>query len=180
MLQEEWQIVITKVEWLNEQKYLWINAVDRFQKYIIEIKLGGWGAIWNMECAVKVRDECEWTTFCLCAKNLPFELFFFEMMPDKDDAFSTRVQHTQNEHDCGAIIWLTLNNKQVCVCLCLGKVTRTVLRVPAYDLTFMPIVSSGDNKVYVWVHCKFSSNDNLQNEPTLSIKLWKYQQIVCG
>lgn len=42
-----------------------------------------------MECVVKVRDECEWTTFCLRAKNWPCE-----MMPDKDDAFSTRVQHT--------------------------------------------------------------------------------------
>lgn len=178
MLQEEWQIVITKVEWLNEQKYLWINAVDRFQKYIIEIKLGGWGGIWSVRW--KLGMNVSGRHFVCVLKICRLSCFFFEMMPDKDDAFSTRVQHTQNEHDCGAIIWLTLNNKQVCVCLCLGKVTRTVLRVPAYDLTFMPIVSSGDNKVYVWVHCKFWSNDNLQNEPTLSIKPWQYQQIVCG
>lgn len=41
---------------------------------------------------------------------------------------------------------LTLHNKQECVRLCSSKGTRTVLRVPAYDLTFMPIVSSGNNK----------------------------------
>lgn len=57
------------------------------------------------------------------------------MMPDNYDAFSTTVQPAQSEHDCGAITLPTLHNIGVCARLCLHKVTRTVLRVPAYNFT---------------------------------------------